>query len=120
MVSAFDAEVGGNMFIRNVGWFSINYKALYHRIWNFSADPIERAIFKKFMLLLPFYWSVKISSWTRLLLEKRLFTKHVKSLSFITGSVFTIVTSWARWISSITHVVSQKKYNVAWRLGAVV
>jgi hypothetical protein len=36
----FDPEDGGDMFLRNVGWLSADYMALYHRRYNSSYSPV--------------------------------------------------------------------------------
>jgi hypothetical protein len=41
----FDPEYGGDMFVRNVGWLSMDYMALYPRRQNYSTEVSPPGMF---------------------------------------------------------------------------
>jgi hypothetical protein len=50
----FDPEDGGDIFLRNVGWLSTGYTALYPRIW-YSSSPL---LWEPQILQIPKKWVI--------------------------------------------------------------
>jgi hypothetical protein len=44
LLRLFDPEDGGTMFLRNIGWLSTDYTALYHRRQNFINTAVRNLI----------------------------------------------------------------------------